>query len=206
MFERVLQRPPVPQPDVIEGGAIGAQIQCFDRVLGLKLSQLNLLESKSAPRPGDVVFDVRRLAAQLIWFDNEAGDISRHQINADDINRERNRERQQQQAQAAFRECIDNRDRGGDKQRDGNEVERRQQIVGFGKGDAGKSLMILPEVRKAREISAPGKQDQEHSQREPRLRQKGLLAVLLPAVFKTFCGDCQQGDKRSPRKERRRRA
>src|SRR5438128_2263740 len=96
---------------------------------------LDAVEPKRAARPGDVVLDVGSFAAQLVWFDDEAGDVSRHDHYTDKIDRGGYCDGYQKQAQSFLRQSVHNGDDRRDEQSAADKEQRRQEIVRLCEGD-----------------------------------------------------------------------
>src|SRR5207302_1378536 len=103
LAQRILQRFPVPESNVLECGMVRAEIERRGRILRFELSRLDRIQRKSVTCPGDIVFDVGGLASQLIWLNDKTGDIGGNQDTADYVDPDWNCHRNQQQTQAALR-------------------------------------------------------------------------------------------------------
>ena len=73
--QRVLQRPPVPEPDVLERVAVLVDLRRFDARLRPETALLDAVEGVRPARHLDVVGDVRALAHQLVRAHDEVRDV-----------------------------------------------------------------------------------------------------------------------------------
>ena len=80
---------PIPEPDVRQCVRIGGEIEGIGRDVRGVFAFGDVVDIKSGPRAGDIVLDVRRLAAKLIWLDDKALDIRRNGNSSDEINHNR---------------------------------------------------------------------------------------------------------------------
>ena len=72
---RVLERVPVPEADVLEGGLVGGWIGGVDGGFGGKLALDEAVETEGLAGALDVVGDVGGLADELVGLDDEVADV-----------------------------------------------------------------------------------------------------------------------------------
>ena len=84
--ERVLQRTPIPKPNVLDRWSIVLEVERFDRGLHIKVTLLNSINAEGAACRRNVVIDVRRLASQLIRLHDEVSHVRGNDDGADNIN------------------------------------------------------------------------------------------------------------------------
>ena len=75
LTQRVLQRAPVPQPDVLQRFLIVLRVQRVEAGVGRVRHLVDRVEAEGPSRELDVVRDVRSLAHQLVRPDDEAADV-----------------------------------------------------------------------------------------------------------------------------------
>ena len=98
LAQRVLQRAPVPQPDVLQRFLVVLRVQRVEAGVGRVRHLLDRVEAEGPSRELDVVRDVRPLAHELVRLDDEAADVPAE--DADDEIREcRRRDRRAEPGQ-----------------------------------------------------------------------------------------------------------
>src|SRR5262249_53608880 len=110
LAERVLQRAPVPQTNVVEALAVVWQVKRFDGVFRFEVAQFDLVQPKTSARPFDVVGDVRCLAVELVRLDDEALDVRRNQYGCNHVRRDGKRETNEQDAETPYGERVNQQD------------------------------------------------------------------------------------------------
>ena len=83
---------PVPEPNIVERSAVVLNIERFNRGVCLKAPLLDAIDAERAPGRGDVVFNIRRLAAQPIWLHDKVSYIAGYQDHSDQIDGHRDRD------------------------------------------------------------------------------------------------------------------
>ena len=87
--EGLQQRLAVPEPHVVNGGAVVLQVGGRELLVGLQLAPLDRVEPPGAPRGGDVMGDLRRLARQLVGLHDQPlhhrGHHARERRGEDDV-------------------------------------------------------------------------------------------------------------------------
>ena len=81
---------PIPQANVVESGPISLQIESFSRSLSIEIALFDAVDTEGAAGPGNVLFDVRRLATELVRLYDEVGYIGGNDNSANDVNDQRN--------------------------------------------------------------------------------------------------------------------
>ena len=162
LTERVLQRTPVPQPDVLERRLIVGGVGSLDGCLRGKLALGEAVQPEGLPRQINVVGNVGLLANQLIGFDDKAGNIP-----ADCLKRKvtdhGGKNRQHQPAPAGqHRQGVDARQHRAQQQRRAHHEHAGKQDVRVHVGYAAEDGVILKQLLEAADVEAHrGEQHQE---------------------------------------------
>src|ERR1043165_4833140 len=114
LLEGVAQSRPIPEAYVVERLLIVLIIEARNRRVCVEVAYLYAFELETFARPGDVVFDVRRLASQLVRLDDETLDISWNNHPGDDIGENRQRDCRDNDSQFPDGERVYNNDEGSD--------------------------------------------------------------------------------------------
>ena len=163
LAQRVLQRAPVPQPDVLDRRAIPFEVGRLDARFGRERTLLEAMQPEGLPRHLDVVRDVRPLAHELVRLDDEAGDVPPEDADDEIAGAGRN-DRRDQPAQPRRRHRVDERDRRADDECDRQDEQAGDRHVGVRVGDAGEDRVVDQEPIESPQVHAR-RQDHEE-QRE----------------------------------------
>ena len=101
LAQRVLQRMPVPEANVLQSGLVVGWIGCADGGLGGKLALREAVEAICLAGHLDVVGDVGLLADKFVGLDDEAADIPADHADRDITDHGRQRWQQRASARAA---------------------------------------------------------------------------------------------------------
>ena len=149
--ERVLQSVPIPQANVVQRGPVGLQIKSFSRSLSVEIALFDAIDAKGAAGPGNVLFNVRRLATEFIRLDDEVGYVGGNDDSPNNVNDQRNGNDDNEQADATNCESINQTDNRGHNQRNRNPQKTGKKVIRFRISDPRESLMIVPKIRITRE-------------------------------------------------------
>ena len=159
--QRVLQRAPVPQPDVLQRRLIVWGVQCLEAALGRERPLLDAAQPVGLPRHLDIVRDERRLPHELVRLHDEARHVPAEDRD-DRVTRRRGRGGQDQPAGSRRRDRVDERDQRSERQRARHDEEAGERDVRVGVGDAGEDRVVLEQAVESPEVDADG----QHRQHE----------------------------------------
>lgn len=163
--QRVLQRPPVPQPDVVQCLAVAGEVEGLHGGLGGERALLHLVEGERHPREADVVGDVRALPDELVRLHHEAGHVPRRD-RQHDVDEHRRRQRGHQPHGPAEAKPIHDRDDRAQHQRGRHPEHPRDEDRRLGVAHAREHGVVVEEAVEAREINTSRHHEQQHAQRQ----------------------------------------
>ena len=153
LAQRVLERAPVPQPDVLQRRLIARRVNRFEAGLGGEGLLRDAIERVGPSRHLDVVPDVGRFLHQFVRLDDEAGDVPAEQADAEKGDRGRY-DRGDQPADARRRDGVDQRHRRAEDERGTDDQRAGQRDVCVGVGGAREDGVILEQALEASEVGA----------------------------------------------------
>ena len=111
LAQRVLQRVPIPQPDVFERRLVVRRVNRLDPRVSGKRVRLDAVERVRAPRHVDVVRDEGPFSHQLVGLDDEVADVPAHDGD-DDVAGEGGNDGRDKPSRTGRRDCADPRHSG----------------------------------------------------------------------------------------------
>ncbi len=161
LAQRVLQRAPVPQADVLERVLVGGRICRLGARIRRERALRDAVESVRLSRERDVVRDVRRLAHELVRLDDEAVDVPGDEAESE-IQRGRWQRRSHEPPRPRRHERTDDREARASEQRNGHAQRPEERDVRVSVGNARKDRVVVHQAFEAAEIPL----DREHHQQK----------------------------------------
>ncbi len=197
LTERILQRPPVPKPYVLERRLIAGRFHRLDSGVGGKRVGLDAVEREGPPRHFYVVLNEGTFSHQLIRRDDEIADVPAHPGDDEVADDGRNGDRQQ----PARARSIDRGDRGYDRAHEQRHADHQcaaQGDVSVRVGDTREDRTILEQMIEAPEVRA----HREHQQERGEARRQAAPESRLRRRRSPFRQDtCAAGDRDEPRRD-----
>ena len=176
----VLQRAPVPQPDVLERQLVVGQVECLERGVGRKRMLRDAIEGVRPPRELDVVPDIRLLSHELVRFDDEAAHIPADHTDPD-ITGCRRHDRRDEPAEARRGDGVDERQHCAQNERPGNNQHAGERDVSVRVCDAREDRVIVEEALEPSEVHADGEREEDDRDADRQAAPGRPVLVLVPS-------------------------
>ena len=160
LAERVLQRPPVPEPDVLERVLIVVRFDSGDARVGGKRHLFDPVQRKGGARLLDVVRDERRLPDQLVGLDDEAVHVPADRRHAE-IQDDRRNQGGDDPAKLRRRDGVDQHDDRAEHERERHPQHAGNHHVRVGVGDSRENRVVLEDAIESSEIHAQRARQQD---------------------------------------------
>ena len=195
LAQRVLQRAPVPEADVLQRRLVVRGVERFDARFRRERALREAVQAEREPRHLDVVRDVRRFAHELVRFDDEAVDVRADQRKGE-IADCRGRDRECEPARARCGDRIDERQGRAGNERDRDDEQARERDVRVGVRDAGEGRAIGEQRVVASDPRSQRDREQKQCERdrESTPRRRAGLAPSAEQPRAAGDGDKEDGD------------